>query len=1100
MLKRLCFAYCVLALWLVGSGIPVGTAQQLATTQRVALNVLQIRQQLAPVAGASARARQVATYRVLLPTPQGAQEFLLTETFVLPADDPAAQQRLRTFVGYQVSNSARRVALTLTASGLTAQLLSGPEALLLHPAPDGQAYLLEPAAAAPSGTCGTVGAADPAPVPGQQRTANASTLPVPGSFGTQLRTLRMAILVSLEFYNANKGTNGNDDQNVEAAVATIINGMTAFYRQELSVSFTLVKPTAGSFYFSAMTTATLPQSDPYTAGHVRLTNVSDVNAIVQNRFDSNSYELGHCLHNTGGGVAYEPAICSTYRGGGWSGASTSGSFQQVLAHEIGHQFGAGHAFNGPCGDQEVGSNLEPGGGATVMAYTYVCGSQNIIDLGGTDEDHFSLRSLDKMRTRLLTSGCVNSSIATTTSPNQVPSVNAGPDYVIPTKTPFTLTATGSDPDGNALVYTWDQFDYTTNVNALGTIQGTGGLAAVDDPEAPLFRPRLPRTANSRTFPDLRYILANSNKPADRVGEALSNVGRDIHFGVTVRDQVASGGAWASDNVTVTVAPNTGPFAVTVQNASTLWIAGQPATVTWSVNGTDQAPISVSQVRITLSTDGGQTFGTVLAASTLNDGSQAITIPNVTTSQARVRVEAVGNIFFDINDVDFPIGPCAPVASQILPATAVSANAGDATLNLTENAYSLTQYTNSGAGQITGAITAADPASNLSDFSNGTCVTYSNVTYYDAYTFIPATTDTYTITAPTRFSNAVLRIYQGSFDPANPCQNLLANGYNSANRAATAALAAGQVYVLVVSTFNATVPSPNNYTITFSSAMAGGAAYAPLQSAGYEYQYAVVNTANSTVVQVAPTADLRTLSAGTYDVYGLLFQRGYNVSSRVGNSLSSLQAALSSIAPCGQLSSNTRRVTITGTQPLPVVLSSFAGRAAGAVNELRWATAAAQGVAYFEVQHSLSGSTFASIGRVAATNGNQAHSYTLNDAAPPALGYYRLLVQDADGTVSYSPVLAIQRDQASEPVFSAVAYPNPKPSGTSLQLQLQTAAAQTVQLVVTDIVGRTVLRQSVALAPGTTLRTLPEASQWRGVYLLSVQPATGAGCTQKVVLE
>jgi hypothetical protein len=44
----------------------------------------------------------------------------------------------------------------------------------------------------------------------------------------------------------------------------------------------------------------------------------------------------------------------------------------------------------------------------------------------------------------------------------------------------------------------------------------------------------------------------------------------------------------------------------------------------------------------------------LSASTANDGSEALTIPNVTTTTARVKVEAEGNIFFDISDSDFTI--------------------------------------------------------------------------------------------------------------------------------------------------------------------------------------------------------------------------------------------------------------------------------------------------------------------------------------------------------------------------------------------------------------------------------------------------------------
>jgi hypothetical protein len=103
---------------------------------------------------------------------------------------------------------------------------------------------------------------------------------------------------------------------------------------------------------------------------------------------------------------------------------------------------------------------------------------------------------------------------------------------------------------------------------------------------------------------------------------------------------------------LTLAAGTGPFLVT-SNPSSI-SGGGPMAVTWNVAGTDANGINTSNVKISLSTDGGQTFPTVLAASTPNDGSQSVSLPNMNTAHARIKVEAIGNVFFDVNNSDITV--------------------------------------------------------------------------------------------------------------------------------------------------------------------------------------------------------------------------------------------------------------------------------------------------------------------------------------------------------------------------------------------------------------------------------------------------------------
>ncbi len=176
-------------------------------------------------------------------------------------------------------------------------------------------------------------------------------------------------------------------------------------------------------------------------------------------------------------------------------------------------------------------------------------------------------------------------------------------------------------------------------------------------------------------------------------------------------------------------------------------------------------------------------------------------------------------------------------------------------------------------------------------------------------------------------------------------------------------------------------------------------------------------------------------------------------------------------------------------PLPVVLTAFTGQATSAGNQLSWATATEQNSRRFEVERSADGNTFAQLGSVAAAGTSTvARTYQFLDAAAPAgLSYYRLRQVDLDGTVAYSPVVALTATRLAG-AAQALAYPSPFAETLSVVLPgAEVSQAATVTLLTLD--GRTVYSRALDLGPTPqALTQVPALAP--GLYLLRTTTAAG----------
>lgn len=469
--------------------------------------------------------------------------------------------------------------------------------------------------------------------------------------GTELRTYRLAVACTGEYAQAVGATTASQ---LHAFIVTSVNRVVGVYERELAVRMVLVANNNLIEYLN-------PGSDQFSQNNNPSGLLNEGQSVITNVIGTANFDIGHVFCSANSGIAQLSSVCNAAgkaRGVTGHPNPVGDPFDiDYVAHEMGHQFGAPHSFNSStCAS--TGGSVEPGGGTTIMAYAGICAANENIQPNSDDVFHgISYDNIINFITNGLGSTCGTVSTITNTLP--AVTIVTPNNLTIPINTPFVLEASAIDADGDAITYNWEGMD-------IGP-QASTWMSAANSTTRPLFRTRTSKTVGTRTFPDMRVIMANyPGNSAPSVmdglrGEVLPNVARDMKFRVTVRDNKAGGGAVASagtggcqDNTDFIVkSAGSAPFRVLVPNGGESYPGGSQQTVTWDVAATNAAPFNVSNVRISYSTDGFQT-SQVLVPSTPNDGSETVVIPIGITSTARIRVEAIGNIFFDISNQNFSV--------------------------------------------------------------------------------------------------------------------------------------------------------------------------------------------------------------------------------------------------------------------------------------------------------------------------------------------------------------------------------------------------------------------------------------------------------------
>jgi hypothetical protein len=582
---------------------------------------------------------------ISLPAPDGtATDFYVWKTTMMEEPLQQRYQQIQTFTAVAKNNKNITAKLDFTVNGFHAMIFDGE-----------RTFMIDPYADVSDGYYSVYYKKDykrpvdqvmNCEIGDEQRVGNLhgnidGTLAGSGQkqYGSTKKSFRLALACTGEYATAVGGATPTK-ASVLSAMVTSMNRVNGIYERELGVTMILIGNDTAIIYLD-------PNNDPFTAnnnGNQLLgQNQNNTASVIGNA----NYDIGHIFSTGGGGVAFLGCVCkNNQKARGVTGsANPVGDAYDVdyVAHEMGHQFAGDHSFNKCSGTENEETAFEPGSGSTIMAYAGICGPYN--DIQPHSDAYFHAISLLEITDFLENNATCALDDVNGTPLVTLPSITAV--YNIPYQTPFELQAPlATAASSDSITYCWEQTD-------LGNYQQSD-TGSANFTAGPSFRSFTPTTSRWRVFPRIDSIIKNITAYQ---GEKLSAVARTLTFGATARNLKSGFGSIDISDGTLTLhVINTGaPFKVTSPDvASEVAYALAPKAITWNVVQTDVAPISAANVDIFLSVDGGYTYPFSLASGVPNNGSATVTMPDTSSTKARVKVKGAGNVFFDISDANFTL--------------------------------------------------------------------------------------------------------------------------------------------------------------------------------------------------------------------------------------------------------------------------------------------------------------------------------------------------------------------------------------------------------------------------------------------------------------
>ncbi|MFN8886584.1 MAG: T9SS type A sorting domain-containing protein, partial [Cyclobacteriaceae bacterium] len=178
-------------------------------------------------------------------------------------------------------------------------------------------------------------------------------------------------------------------------------------------------------------------------------------------------------------------------------------------------------------------------------------------------------------------------------------------------------------------------------------------------------------------------------------------------------------------------------------------------------------------------------------------------------------------------------------------------------------------------------------------------------------------------------------------------------------------------------------------------------------------------------------------------------------------------------------------SVDASNALPVTLNYFAGRIDGSVGILEWETASELNNDFFEIQRSVDGVEFETIGKVKG-NGttNFVSAYAFEDRKMNiGQNYYRLRQQDFDGKFTYSDELVLLTYDGSTPL-NIFLYPNPTVPD-NINLELINSTSGSANLRVFNMTGQSVYQKVITSEEVSSEISIHPENLASGIYFVEI---------------